>query len=185
MNFVEVIFIAFGLAMDAFAVSVASGVTIKDLKVNHALKIAIFFGGFQALMPVVGWFSGLSLRNFISGIDHWVVFGLLSFIGAKMIYEAAKMGPRKKNNPLNIYALLILSIATSIDALAVGITFAFLNISIIIPIIIIGAVTFVLSFLGVFIGNKIGHFFERKIETAGGFLLVGIGIKILFEHLMR
>ncbi len=185
MNFVEVIFVAFGLAMDAFAVSVASGVTIKNLKVNHALKIAIFFGGFQALMPVVGWFSGLSLRNFISGVDHWVAFGLLSFIGAKMIYEAAKMGPRKKDDPLNIYILLILSIATSIDALAVGITFAFLNIAIIIPIIIIGIVTFVLSFLGVFIGNKIGHFFERKIETAGGLVLIGIGIKILLEHLLR
>ena len=185
MNFVEVIFIAFGLAMDAFAISVTSGVAIKNLKVNHALKIAIFFGGFQALMPVVGWFSGLSLRNFISGVDHWVVFGLLSFIGAKMIYEAAKMGPGKGDDPLNIYALLILSIATSIDALAVGITFAFLNIAIIIPIIIIGIVTFVLSFFGVFIGNKIGHFFERKIETVGGLILIGIGIKILFEHLMR
>ena len=185
MNIVTIFFIAFGLAMDAFAVAITSGIAIKDVKANHAFKIALFFGGFQALMPVVGWLSGIGLKGFILGIDHWVAFGLLSFIGAKMIYESAKMGPAAKKSPLNIYTLLILSIATSIDALAVGVTFAFLNIAIIIPVVIIGVVTFLLSFSGVFIGNRIGHFFEKKIEIAGGLVLIGIGIKILTGHLFK
>ncbi len=185
MNNLELVFIAFGLAMDAFAVSIASGVVIKDLRVSQALRIAIFFGAFQALMPVVGWFSGVGLKGFIAGIDHWIVFTILNFIGIKMIYEAAKMNLDSKENVLGLYTLLVLSIATSIDALAVGITFAFLNISIIIPVIVIGIITFVLSLFGVFIGNHIGHFFERKIEMAGGIILICIGIKILLEHLIK
>ncbi|NOX96554.1 MAG: manganese efflux pump [Nitrospirae bacterium] len=182
MHMITIIFIAFGLAMDAFAVSITSGLTIKQLRVNNALKIAIFFGLFQAIMPIVGWLAGLSLRDFISGIDHWVAFGLLSFIGCKMIYESIKTNPAEnKINPLNIYVLLILSFTTSIDALAVGVSFAFLKVSIITPIIAIGAITFLLSFFGVFIGNKFGHFFEKKIEIAGGLVLIAIGIKMVVE----
>jgi len=171
--------------MDAFAVSITSGLTIKHLRINNALKIAIFFGSFQAVMPVIGWLAGLSLRDFIADVDHWIAFGLLSFIGCKMIYESIKIKSSEKEiNPLNVYVLLMLSIATSIDALAIGVSFAFLKISIATPIIVIGAVTFLLSFLGVFVGNRFGHFFESKIEIVGGFILIGIGIKILIEHLV-
>ena len=185
MSILTIIFIAFGLAMDAFAVSITSGITIKGLKFNNALKIAIFFGAFQAIMPLIGWLAGLGLRDFISGIDHWIAFGLLSVIGFKMIFESVKIKSNKKEtNPLNVYTLLILSIATSIDALAIGVSFAFIKIFIVTPAIIIGIVTFLLSFLGIFIGNRFGHFFENKIEIAGGIILIVIGTKILLEHLI-
>lgn len=181
----SIVIIAVGLAMDAFAVSITSGITIKRLHINHALKIALFFGLFQAFMPIIGWLAGLSLRDYISAIDHWIAFGLLSFIGCKMIYESITVQSSKKEiNPLNVYVLLVLSVATSIDALAVGISFAFLKVSIVTPVIIIGTVTFLLSYLGVYIGDRIGHFFENKIEIAGGILLIGIGIKILVEGLV-
>ena len=185
MDIISIVIIAVGLAMDAFAVSITSGITIKRLHINHALKIALFFGLFQAFMPIIGWLAGLSLRDYISAIDHWIAFGLLSFIGCKMIYESITVQSSKKEiNPLNVYVLLVLSIATSIDALAVGISFAFLKVSIVTPVIIIGTVTFLLSYLGVYIGDRIGHFFENKIEIAGGILLIGIGIKILVEGLV-
>jgi len=184
MDIITITFVAFGLAMDAFAVSVSSGITIRHLKIDHALRIALFFGSFQALMPVIGWLAGLSLRDFISDIDHWIAFGLLSFIGCKMIYEAFGMeADQKEVNPLNVYVLLMLSVATSIDALAVGVSFAFLKISIATPVLVIGIVTFLLSYLGVFVGNRLGHFFEKQIEVLGGFVLIGIGVKILIEHL--
>ncbi len=185
MSLITVIFVAFGLAMDSFAVSIASGITIKNLKINNALKVAFSFGLFQAFMPLVGWLAGLSLREIISGIDHWIAFALLILIGLKMIYESLKIESASKGlDPLNIYILLMLSIATSIDALAVGLSFAFLKIYIVTPVIIIGIVTFLLSLLGIVIGNKLGHFFEKKIEIAGGLILIGIGIKILIEHLV-
>ncbi|PKP58625.1 hypothetical protein CVT91_08225 [Candidatus Atribacteria bacterium HGW-Atribacteria-1] len=185
MDIISIIFIAFGLAMDAsFAVSITSGLTIKHLKINNALKIAIFFGSFQAIMPLIGWSAGLGFRNFISGIDHWIAFGLLCIIGCKMIYESSKMEVNnKKIDPLNVYVLLMLSIATSIDALAVGLSLSFLKVSIALPVIIIGIVTFLLSIFGVYFGNRFGHYFERKIEMAGGLILIGIGMKILIEHL--
>ncbi|MBW2652600.1 MAG: manganese efflux pump [Deltaproteobacteria bacterium] len=185
MDAITIIAIAFGLAMDAFAVSITSGITIKNLKINNALKIALFFGLFQAIMPVIGWLAGLSLKDFISEIDHWIAFGLLSFIGCKMIYESITVQSNEKQiDPLNVYVLLMLSVATSIDALAVGVSFAFLKVSIVTPVIIIGTVTFLLSYLGVYIGDRIGHFFENKIEIAGGLLLIGIGLKILIESLV-
>jgi len=185
MDIITIVLIAFGLAMDAFAVSITSGITIKNLKINHALTIAAFFGSFQAFMPLIGWLAGLSLTDYISGIDHWIAFGLLAFIGCKMIYESTRIeSAHKETNPLNFHVLLLLSIATSIDALAVGVSFAFLQIAIATPIIIIGTITFALSFLGVFIGDKSGHLFENKIEIAGGIVLFAIGIKILLEHLI-
>jgi putative Mn2+ efflux pump MntP len=184
MTHVTLLLIAFGLSMDAFAVSVSNGIAIQRRRANHALRIGLFFGSFQALMPLIGWAAGLNLRDLISGVDHWIAFGLLTFIGCKMIYESKKMNGRgKEAKPLNLPTLLMLSVATSIDALAVGISFALLNISIIAPILVIGAVTFVLSFFGVLTGSKIGHFFEKKIEILGGLILIGIGIKILIEHL--
>jgi len=184
MHILTIVFIAFGLAMDALAVSIASGVAIKRLRIEHAVKIALFFGTFQAVMPIIGWLAGISLKDFISGVDHWIAFGLLSLIGCKMIYESMKLKADKKQiNPLNLHVLIIFSIATSIDALAVGVSFAFLQIAIITPVFIIGMITFGLSFAGVFVGNKLGHFFEQKIEFVGGLILIGIGIKILVEHL--
>ena len=185
MDAITIVFIAFGLAMDAFAVSVASGFTIKKLKVHHALRIAIFFGAFQAIMPAVGWLAGLSLRNLISEFDHWIAFVLLAAIGGKMIYESFKLESDKKQiDPLRPGVLLMLSIATSIDALAVGVTFAFLNMAIIWPVAVIGLITFATSFMGVFIGDKFGHIFESKIEFIGGLILIAIGLKTLLQHLL-
>ncbi|MGQ9566081.1 MAG: manganese efflux pump MntP [Candidatus Bathyarchaeales archaeon] len=185
MDIASIMFIAFGLAMDAMTVSVTSGIANKHVKISDALKIALFFGGFQALMPIVGWLLGLSLVDFISGMDHWVAFGLLSFIGCKMIFDSLKIAPPKKEGkPLTLYVLLVLSMATSIDALAVGLSFAFLEISVATPVAMIGTVTFLFSLLGVFAGARLGPLFENKIEIVGGFILIGIGIKILLEHLI-
>lgn len=184
MSFTTTFLIAIGLSMDAFAVSVANGVSMKTLRVRHAFMIAFFFGAFQALMPVIGWLAGLRVADFIEQYDHWIAFVLLSIIGGKMIYESFRIKEAEEDPcSLNIGALLVLSIATSIDALAVGLSFAFLKTAILAPVVIIGAVTFVLSFLGVVIGEKIGHLFESKIEFLGGVILIGIGGKILLEHL--
>ncbi len=185
MHPVTVTFLAFGLAMDAFAVSISSGITIRNPRVEHALKIAVFFGAFQAVMPVVGWLAGLGLRELIAQVDHWIAFGLLSLIGCKMIYESTKARSEKKLlNPLNLGVLLLLSVATSIDALAAGVSLAFLKTSIVLPVIIIGIVTFVLSYLGVFVGDRSGHLLENKAGFVGGLVLIGIGSKILIEHLV-
>ncbi len=184
MSFLTIIFIALGLAMDAFAVSIASGIAMKTLHLRRTFTIALFFGAFQAFMPVIGWFTGLGLRDMIAGIDHWIAFVLLCAIGVKMIYEAGKIeDTERETEVLSIYLLFILSIATSIDALAVGLGFAFLNISIVTPVIVIGLVTFILSCIGVVIGGRFGHLFEKKIEIAGGLILVAIGTKVLLEHL--
>jgi putative Mn2+ efflux pump MntP len=179
----QLLLLAIGLALDAFAVAVASGIAIQNLRIGHALRIATAFGLFQAVMPLIGWLAGLSLQKYVANIDHWVAFGLLTFIGAKMIYEATKIEQAEEAaNPLNLYVLLILSLATSVDALAVGITFAMLGTAIITPVIVIGSVTFILCLTGVYIGDVFGHFFERKIEVLGGIVLIGIGLKILIEH---
>ncbi len=183
-DFITILFIAFGLSMDAFAVSISGGATIKELKIKHALRIALFFGGFQAIMPLVGFLAGSTITGFISAVDHWIVFGILSFIGGKMIYESIKLEKnRKRVDYRQVSVLLILAITTSIDALAVGFGFAFLKLSIITPLIIIGAVTFIVSMIGVLIGKVFGYLFENKIEIIGGLLLIGIAIKILIEHL--
>ena len=170
--------------MDAFAVSISSGITIRSPRIEQALKIAVFFGAFQAIMPVVGWLAGLGLRELIAQVDHWVAFGLLVLIGCRMIYESTKdRSDRKMLNPLSLGVLLLLSVATSIDALAAGVSLALLNISILFPVIIIGIVTLLLSFLGVFVGDRSGHLFQSKAEFVGGLVLIGIGTKILVEHL--
>lgn len=179
---ITIIIIALGLSMDAFAVSISSGLAIKRLKIGHALLVAFFFGSFQAIMPLVGWLAGIRLIGYISSVDHWIAFGLLGFIGCKMIYEALKVGGAKKlADPMDIRVLLLLSIATSMDALAVGASFAMLKMLIVFPVIVIGVVTFALSLLGTYIGNRFGHFFETKIEIFGGCVLIGIGIKILLQ----
>ena len=184
MDILTTLLIALGLAMDCFTVSITSGIIIQNLKVRHAVKIALFFGLFQAFMPCIGWLAGVGMKNFITGFDHWIAFGLLTLVGGKMIYESFQMeGEKKESNPLNIYVLLMLSIATSIDALAIGVTLAFLSIVIIMPVAIIGAVTFIVSFLGIYAGNKFGRIFGSKMEAVGGLVLIAIGVKILINHL--
>lgn len=185
MDILSIVLIAVGLAMDAFAVSVARGIAMVRFHFVQALTIAFFFGLFQAIMPVAGWFSGMHLRHLISGIDHWVAFALLCIIGFKMIYDAVRHErTTTASKPLNFITLLGLAVATSIDAFAVGMSLSFLMVAIAFPAIIIGSITFVLSMSGVFAGNRLGHFFERKIELLGGILLILIGLKIVLEHLL-
>lgn len=180
-----IFFIAVGLAMDAFAVSVASGLAVSKLRVRYALRMALFFGLFQALMPVAGWLLGFGFRQTIQEFDHWLAFALLAAIGVKMIYESFKLEEvENPRDPMSITLLLVLSVATSIDALAVGLTLTFIKVPIATPAVIIGLVTFSISFAGVYLGDKFGHFFEKKIEALGGLILIGIGLKILIEHLV-
>ncbi len=189
MKIFEVLLLSLALSMDAFAVAIASGATMKKLHLPHALKMGLFFGGFQAVMPVVGWLAGLSMKSFISGWDHWVAFVLLSAVGGKMVWEAFEIKEeeecegKSKTCPFDTGTLTVLAIATSIDALAVGLTFSMLQVSIAGPVLVIGLVTFLMTFAGVKIGSAGGHFFENKMEAAGGLILVAIGLKILLEHL--
>lgn len=185
MTHLTIILLALALAMDAFAVSIASGIAIKDLRIKHSLIIASWFGIFQAIMPLLGWLSGIKLQKIICNIDHWIVFALLFFIGCKMIYEAFKIETvEKKTDPMDVAVLFSLSIATSIDAFAAGVSFALLDIGVIEPVIVIGVITFIMSFIGVWIGDRGTHFFEKKIEIAAGLVLIGIGIKVLVSHLV-
>jgi putative Mn2+ efflux pump MntP len=185
MSMLSIVGMAFALALDAFAVSITGGVVIKERKVRHAVRIALFFGGFQAVMPLLGWLAGAGLKGWLGGFEHWLAFGLLTFIGCKMIYEAFKLEPiERARNILAVSALLLLSIATSIDALAVGVTLSVLHEPIMLPAIIIGVITFAVSLIGVFIGDRCGHLFESKIEVVGGLVLIGIGVRILVEHIV-
>lgn len=183
MDLLTTLIIALSLSADAFAVSLSSGLILRHFQFNKALKIALFFGSFQAIMPVIGWGFGLRLRNLISGIDHWIAFGLLSAIGIKMIDEALQSEEKEKFNPTDTYTLFILAIATSIDALAVGIGFAVLEVGILKSVIIIGTITFIVSLIGVFTDHKFGDLLGEKVEILGGLTLIVIGCKILIEHL--
>lgn len=194
MGIIEIFLIGVGLSMDAFAVSICKGLSMPRLNSKQMLIIGLFFGGFQALMPLIGWALGTSFESLITPVDHWIAFLLLGFIGAKMIFDAIRgsddenADPAKSNavaseQKLDLKELLMMAIATSIDALAVGITFAFLGISIIEAIIIIGVTTFVLSILGVVIGHFFGSRFEKPATIIGGVVLILIGLKILLEHL--
>lgn len=175
-----VFFIALGLSMDAFAVSVAAGVAIKELRLAHALRVALFFGSFQALMPVAGWLAGGVLKGLLANTAHWAAFIILAAIGIKMIAESTRL-ERIERDYLSIKVMLLLSVATSLDALAVGVSLSLLGVPVITPAAVIGLVTFALSYAGVMVGEKLGHFFERKMEAAGGVILILIGIKILVE----
>ena len=184
MDIPTILLVAFSLAMDAFAVSIANGTTITHQRNRAALTMALFFGTFQMFMPIVGWLAGLSLEEFIMGVDHWIALTMLTLIGSKMIYDSTKKEAKKIENRLNIITLLTLSVATSIDALAVGLSFAFLQVYIATPIIIIGIVTFILSLMGFFFGNTAGNLLGNRIKIVGGLILIGIGIKILIEHVV-
>lgn len=168
--------------MDAFAVAVASGFVVKRPKLRDAFMMALFFGGFQALMPSLGWAAGTALKNLISSCDHWIAFGLLLLIGIKMIAESFET-EKEPTHPFDFPVLFALAVATSIDALAAGVSFALLKIAVGFAVVIIGTVTFLFSFLGVFIGKRFGHFLEHKVKIVGGAILILIGTKILVEHL--
>ena len=184
MTLLTVLFISIGLAMDAFAVSIGLGIKAKNNKLRTALKAAFLFGLFQTFMPVIGWFAGNQFKDLIVNYDHWVAFVILVLIGIKMIYESTRMDKKCEDSSAkdSFVTLLILAIATSIDALAVGVSFSFLNTLITVPVIIIGCVTFVLSFIGVEVGNRLGCYAKSKAEIFGGVILILLGIKILLEH---
>ena len=184
MDLISTVALAFGLATDAFAVSISSSITLKKIKWKHALKIGLFFGVFQAGMPLIGWLAGIGFRELIQGIDHWLAFVLLALIGGKMIWESFKDCQTTGNNPLKLHILLSLSVATSIDALAAGVSFGLLKLNIVMVITIIGAITFTLSTIGARIGCRLGCHFKERVELIGGIILVGIGIKIMIEHLV-
>ena len=206
MGLVELMLMGVGLAMDAFAVSICKGLAMRKVNKKQCFVIALFFGGFQALMPFLGWLLGSQFADKISAIDHWIAFVFLAYIGGKMMAEAIREKDEvveidQMDPPLDIKEMFILAIATSIDALAVGITFSFLEVNIVeaITIIglvtavisaigvfvsIIGVVTFIISAAGVFVGNIFGNKYKTKAELAGGLLLVLLGLKILIEHLL-
>jgi putative Mn2+ efflux pump MntP len=183
LDLFTIILIAVGLSMDALAVSIAKGTTVNKNRRNNAIILAALFGGFQALMPVIGWAAGLGLKDMIMSVDHWIAFGLLGFIGAKMIYESTK-DDEEKDEGLTLTIAVTLAIATSIDALMVGLSFAFLETSILVPVMIIGLVTFVLCLVGFLFGSSLGKLFGKKIEVFGGAVLILIGIQILAEHML-
>ena len=185
MEFVTIIIIAVSLAMDAFAVSVAAATSHKQMPLARAIRMAAFFGVFQAVMPLIGYIGAVSLEKYITNFDHWIAFGLLFVIGAKMIWEALhQKTDEKQPDPTSIAILFVLAIATSIDALAVGITLPLFTDHIFAAAVIIGVITFALSLLGCEIGLKIGHFFENRIEIIAGLVLIAIGVKILVQHLL-
>lgn len=185
--FIEFLLIGIGLSMDAFAVAICKGLAMRKVNKKQALVIGLFFGGFQALMPFIGWALGIQFQSYITNIDHWIAFVLLVFIGGKMIVEAVKPEEEEAvevmDPPLDIKEMFLLAIATSIDALAVGVTFAFLDYPIVEAIPIIGVTTFVISTGGVYVGNFFGSRYKNKAELAGGLILVLLGVKILLEHL--
>ena len=185
MNFWELLVIGVGLSMDAFAVSICKGLSVRDLKPRHEVLAGIYFGGFQMLMPVAGFFLGYSFQGLISDVDHWIAFVLLGLIGANMVKEAFSKEEDCgcTDTSFGWRAMLPLAVATSIDDLAVGVTFAFLKVNIWEAVGIIGVTTFVLSAAGVKIGNVFGAKYKSKAELAGGVVLILMGLKILLEHL--
>ena len=183
MSLTTVFFIALSMAMDAFAVSLGSGVKIGPGP-RPVFRIAFHFGLFQALLPILGWLFGNTIEPLVNGFDHWVAFALLSAIGIKMLYEAFKKSGEKKINITRFPTLLILSVATSIDALVVGITLPLLEIPLYLSVIIIGFFAFMFSITGYFLGHRIGKVIGNKMEIIGGTILIGIGIKLLIEHLL-
>lgn len=186
MGFLQFFLIAVGLAMDAFAVAVCKGLNMRKTDFKYAALLGLFFGGFQALMPAIGWMLGRQFEKYITSVDHWIAFLLLAFIGGKMIAESFKKEETESCCGPVVYdlrELFMLAVATSIDALAVGITFAFLGVDILGPVALIGVVTFFLSVAGVAVGSRFGAKYKSKAELAGGIVLVAIGLKILLEHL--
>ena len=183
MSLMELFLIAVGLSMDAFAVSVCKGLSVRKATVKHALCVGLYFGGFQALMPLIGYLLGTQFESFITSVDHWIAFGLLAFIGGNMIREALSREEEKLDDSFSFRTMMTLAVATSIDALAMGVTFAFLRVDIVPAVLLIGATTFVLSAVGLKVGNVFGAKYKARAEQFGGVVLVLMGLKILLEHL--
>ncbi|MGM9574918.1 MAG: manganese efflux pump MntP family protein [Oscillospiraceae bacterium] len=183
MSFFDLFLIALALSMDAFAVAICKGLSVKKVGAKHILTVGIYFGGFQALMPLIGFLLGFKFERFIVSIDHWIAFVLLAVIGGGMIREALAGKDDEANDSFSFKTMLPLALATSIDALAVGISFAFLGVDIVAAAVLIGVTTFVLSGAGVVVGNVFGAKYKSKAELAGGIVLILIGLKILLEHL--
>ena len=181
---VEIFLIAVSLALDAFAVSVSSGISIPGFGVKQAARMGLWFGAFQFMMPVAGWLLGSSVSQYIETVDHWVAFGLLAVIGGRMAWGSLR-GGEEDEAPADLSArrLCLLAIATSIDALAVGVSMAFMNVPVLASAVVIGVVAFVLSLVGGLVGKRLGSLFQRRAELAGGLVLIAIGVKILVEHL--
>ena len=183
MGIFEILLLGIGLAMDAFAVSICKGLSMKKMNWKNAIIIALYFGIFQALMPLIGYFLGMTFESIVTTFDHWVAFALLTLIGGGMIKESFEDADEKKNDKIDFKTMAVLALATSIDALAVGITFAFFDVNIVLAVSIIGIITFIISILGVKIGNKFGDKYQNKAELMGGIILILLGLKILLEHL--
>ena len=183
MGLIELFLIAVGLSMDAFAVSVCKGLAMPKCTFKKAAIVGLWFGGFQALMPAIGYILGAQFQETNASIDHWIAFVLLALIGGNMIHEALDNDEEEADASLNVKTMFLLAVATSIDALAIGITFAFLKVNIIPAVCFIGIVTFIISFAGVKIGNVFGARYKNKAEIVGGVILILLGLKILLEHL--
>lgn len=184
MHIAELFIIAIGLSMDAFAVSICKGLSVRTLKPKHAGLTAVWFGGFQALMPLIGYYLGVSFADFVSSVDHWIAFVLLGIIGGNMIKESFSKEDVDCNPDFSVRTMFAMAVATSIDALAVGVSFAFLRVDIWMAVLFIGVITAVLSAGGVWLGNVFGSRFRSKAEFTGGFILMAMGLKILLEHTM-
>lgn len=183
MGVLELLLLSIGLAMDAFAVSICKGISMRKMNWKKAIIIGLYFGGFQALMPTLGYFLGTAFQSLITSVDHWIAFVLLGIIGGEMIKESFEIDSENQNDDVSFKTMVILAIATSIDALAVGITFAFLNVNLGLAVNLIGIITFILAVAGTKIGNRFGDKYEKKAEFVGGVILILLGVKILLEHL--
>ena len=183
MGWIELILLAVALSMDAFAVAVCKGLALKKVNVGQMALVGLWFGGFQALMPVIGFGLGAQFRDAIASVDHWIAFGLLAIIGIGMIREAVSGPDESESASLSVKNMFLLAVATSIDALAVGVSFAFLNVQILFAASLIGVITFLLSAVGVKVGSVFGGKYQSRAELAGGVLLILLGTKILLEHL--
>lgn len=183
MGVIELIVVAIGLAMDAFAISLGKGLTARHVALRHALTAGAWFGGFQALMPLVGYALGYSFTEVVANIDHWIAFGLLLLIGLNMIREALWGDDEAQDADFGFRVMFVMAVATSIDALAIGVTMAFLNVNILLAATVIGVVTFALSVVGVYLGSHIGDKLGSRVGVLGGVILIALGVKILIEHL--
>ena len=182
MSLTELFILAVGLSMDAFAVAVCKGLSMQKMEWKKAVVIGLYFGGFQGMMPVIGYLLGVQFQDKITAIDHWIAFVLLGLIGANMVKESMDKEAEETDDSVSFQSMSVLALATSIDALALGVTFAFLNVQIVPAVSFIGVVTFVLSMAGVKIGNVFGCRYKSKAELAGGIILILMGTKILLEH---
>ena len=184
MSFFLIVLIALGLTFDTFAVSVSTGISVQQIKFVQAIRVALILAVFQAIMPVLGWYAALQIKEYIVEFDHWIAAGLLWIIGIKMIWESLKSEDTiTQKNPLKTTVIIVLAIATSIDALAVGISFGCLNVNMYVTTIIIGFTTFVVAMIGMLLGKNAGNIIGKRAEIIGGIMLITIGIKILIEHL--